>query len=184
MTEPRERPQYGEYASVDERIAAGGYAVEPDPVESRPVVPPAGRTADRFPPPAAGARVAGGPPVARPWDLALTTALLVFGAYSVVSSIPELLDYSAGMSQVFDTAGIGAYTSTALADSVGVALLVAHIVIYAAALVLTVLRLRTRKISFFVPLAGAVLYAVVTLVLTGVALFSDPAYAVWLDSLS
>jgi hypothetical protein len=179
MNEPRERPQYGEYASVDEQIAAGGFAVEPDPA-----APASRAAADRLPPPAADTRVAGAPPAGRPWDLALTTALLVFGAYSVVSSIPELLDYSAGMAQVFETAGVGAYTSTGLADAVGVALLVAHIVIYAVALVLTVLRLRTRKISFFVPLAGAALYALVTLVLTGVALFSDPAYSAWLDSLS
>jgi len=178
MTERRERPQYGEYATVDEQIAAGGFAVEPDPVP-QPEQGPADPA-----PPAAAARVVGDPPATRTWDFVLTTALLVFGAYSVVSSIPDMLDYSGGMAEVFATAGIGKYTSTGLADSIGVALLVSHIVIYAVTAVLTLVRVRARKLSFFVPLAGAVLYALATLVLTGVALFSDPAYAAWLATLS
>lgn len=177
MSEQRDRPQYGEYASVDEQIAAGGFAVEPDPV-----IPPAHLSDDRLPPPSASARVAGAPPTTRTWDLALTTALLVFGAYSIVSSIPELLNYGASMKRVVATVGVEGFSSIGLADGVGVAMLVTQSVVYVAAVVLSMFRLRARKIAFFIPVAGALLVGIVTLVLASVAMFSDPAVITWLNS--
>ena len=174
MSEQRERPQYGEYASPDEQVAAGGYAVEPEPL----VAP------EQLAPPVASTRVAGVPPATRPWDLALTVAFLAFGAYSVVSSIPGLLDFGATINQIYSLSGYGDYTALALADGIGIAVLVSQSVLFVATVLVTSLRLRARKIAFFVPLVGGAVAGIVIFVLMLVAIVSDPAFAATLDSQS
>jgi uncharacterized membrane protein len=174
MSEQRERPQYGEYASVDEQVAAGGYKVEPEPVA--PVAPLA--------PPLATTRVVGAPPTQRPWDLALTVALLVFGAYSVVSSIPGLLDFAATVNQIYALSGYGDYTETDLANGIGIGILVSQSVLFVATVAVTMMRLRARKVAFFVPLIGGVIAAVVIFVLMLIVIISDPAFTATLNSQS
>jgi len=175
MSEQRERPQYGEYASVDEQVAAGGYAVEPEPVA--PVAQP-------LAPPLATTRIAGAPPAQRPWDLALTVAFLVFGAYSVVSSIPGLLDFGTTINQIYALSGYGDYTEIALADGIGIGILVSQSVLFIVTVVITALRLRARKLAFFVPLIGGAVAGIVIFALMLVAITSDPAFAAMLSTQS
>jgi len=167
MSDQRERPQYGEYASVDEQIAAGGHKVEPDPVA------PAAALA----PPVAATRVAGAPPTQRPWDLALTVTFLVFGAYSVVSSIPSLLDFGTTLDQVYALSGYGDYTELDLANGIGIAILVSQSLIFVVTVAITALRLRARRLAFFVPLIGGAVAGIVIFVLLLVAMVLDPALA-------
>lgn len=174
MSEQRERPQYGEYASPDEQVAAGGYAVEPEPVAA----------AAPLAPPLATSRVAGAPPARRSWDVAVTVALLVFGAYSVVSSIPGLLDFGATINQIYALSGYGDYTEIALANGIGIGILVSQSVLFVVTVLLTALRLRAHKIAFFVPIVGGVVAGAVIFVLMLVAIVSDPAFAATLDSQS
>lgn len=176
MSEPRERPQYGEYASVDEQIAAGGHAVDPDPVAA--VVP------ERFAPPVAATRVVGAPPAARPWDLALTVALLVLGAYSVISSIPGFLAFGSTLDELYTASGYGDYTSDSLASGIGIGILVSQSLLYVATVALSIARLRAKKLAFFVPLVGAAASGVVIFVLVLVAMTSDPALAAWITDQS
>jgi len=178
MSEQRARPQYGEYASPDEQVAAGGYAVEPEPVA--PAAAPAGALA----PPLATTRVVGAPPAQRPWDLALTVALLAFGAYSVVSSIAGLLDFGTTINQIYALSGYGDYSETDLADAIGIGILVSQSVLFVATVAVTVQRLRARKIAFFVPLIGGAVAGIVIFVLMLVAIVSDPAFAATLNSQS
>ena len=174
MSEQRERPQYGEYASPDEQVAAGGYAVEPEPlVAPAPLAPPVAST-----------RVAGVPPATRPWDLALTVAFLAFGAYSVVSSIPGLLDFGTTINQIYALSGYGDYTELALAVGIGLGILVSQSVLFVITVVITALRLRAHKIAFFVPVIGGVVAGVVIFVLMLVAIVSDPSFADTLNSQS
>ena len=179
MSDQRERPQYGEYASVDEQVAAGGYRVEPEP--ATPVAP---ASPTRFAPPSAAARVPGAPPAQRPWDLALTVAFLVFGAYSVVSSIPGLLDFGATINQIYALSGYGDYTEIGLANTIGIVILVSQSVLFIATVIVTALRLRARKMAFFVPLIGGVVAGIVIFVLMLVAIASDPALAATLNTTS
>jgi len=178
MTEHRERPQYGEYASVDEQIAAGGHVVEPDPVPA----PPTATAALAAPVPST--RVPGEPPASRLWDVALTLSLLGVGAYSTLSSIPGFLNFASALNDLYVAAGYGEYTSTSLADGLGVGALVSQSVLYVVTVALAVARLRARKVAFFIPLIGAAVSGLVIFVLVLVAMTSDPALAAWVDSQS
>jgi hypothetical protein len=175
----RERPQYGEYASVDEQIAAGGIPVEPAPL-APPAGPPVGREA--LAPPLASTRVAGEPPVRRSWDVVLTITLLVIGAISVLTSIPGYLGFSEVLVDSYRVAGYGDYTSIALADGIGIGILVCQSVIYVVTVAVALSRLRGRRVAFFVPITGAVLAAVVFVVLVLVAMTSDPGLAAWVSN--
>jgi hypothetical protein len=172
MTEQRERPQYGEYASVDEQIAAGGHVVEPDSV---PTAAPG-----ILAPPVASTRVPGSPP--RAWDLPLTVALLVLGGYSTVSSIPGFLSFASTLNDLYVASGYGEYTSTALANGLGIGALVSQSLIYVVTVALAITRLRAKKLAFFIPVIGAVVSGVVIFVLVLVAMTSDPALAAWVTS--
>lgn len=183
MSDHRPRPQYGEYASVDEQIAAGGIPVEPEPV----VTPsPANATVSDqglvAPDPAT--RVPGAPPAPKQWDFALSVTLLIFGAYTVGSSFAGLLDFSAVLREVYAQAGYGEYTSDGLADGIGIAILVSQAVLYIATLVLTVLRIRAKRVAFFVPLIGGAVAGILMLALVLVAMTADPALAAWVTSQS
>ena len=176
MTEQRERPQYGEYASVDEQIAAGGHVVEPDSV---PVAAPG-----PLAPPVASTRVPGSPPKARAWDMPLTVALLVLGGYSTISSIPGFLSFASTLNDLYVASGYGEYTSTALANGLGIGALVSQSLIYVVTVALAIARLRARTLAFFIPVIGAVVSGVVIFVLVLVAMTSDPALAAWVTSQS
>jgi hypothetical protein len=172
----RPRPQYGEYASVDEQIAAGGV-----PVEAEPVVTPAAVARAPLAPPDPVTRVDGAPPVSRTWDVVLTLTLLVLGAYSILTSIAGLLDFSTVLVELYAAAGYGAYTSIALADGIGVGILVSHSIVYVVTVAVALSRLRARRLAFFVPISGAVLAGVFYFVLVLVAMTSDPALAAWVS---
>ena len=181
MSDKRERPQYGEYASVDEQIAAGGHAVEAAPA---PVSPTTVTPATALAPPVASTRVPGAPPTIRRWDLPLTIALLVLGGYSVISGIPGFLNFASALNDVYVASGYGEYTSTSLANGIGIGALVSQSVLYVVTVALAVARLRAKKLAFFIPLIGGLASGVVIFVLMLVAMTSDPALAAWLNSQS
>jgi hypothetical protein len=180
----RPRPEYGEYASVDEQVAAGGIPVEAEP--AAPVVP--AKTAVRAPlaPPDPGTRVEGAPPVTRTWDVMLTVGLLVFGVFMVVDSIPGFLDLPAAFREAFVVleengyAGEG-FDAGPVTAGIGVAMLVIHSIILVVTVAISLVRLRARRIAFFVPVAGGVLAGIVAVVLMLVAANVDPSFAVWMN---
>jgi len=177
MSEQRPRPQYGEYASSEERLAAGGAPLEPapprpdtriDPVElATPATPAAPLAAKR-------------PSI----DPAITAGLLGFGlVYIIIDVVPDAFNYSASVQRMFDTFGIGDFTPTAFSDGVGVATLISQVVIYIAAVVISYRRVRAGKRAFFVPLVGALLAGIVSSVLSYAVLTSDPAMNLWIEKL-
>jgi hypothetical protein len=176
-SEQRPRPQYGEYASTEERLAAGGLPLEPDPPRPETRIDPASlKTTGPTPPPAPGA------PIAYPWDRAITTGLLAFAAISIVTNVRNLIGFSATMREAYELSEYGEYTSTALADTIGVAILASQVVIFAIVALVSVARLRAGKRSFFVPLAGAVAAGIIALVLVVIAMAGDPALAEYMNS--
>jgi len=182
MTDQRPRPQYGEYASTEERLAAGGLPLEEAPPRPETRIEPTAVTASTTPTaPVRDPAITGG--VSYPWDRALTTGLLAFGGFSLVTSVPNLLDFSTTMRQVYETAATyGEYTSDALANGIGVAVLAAQAAIFVVVLMLSIGRLRAGKRAFFIPLIGGVVAGIITLVLVIAAMVGDPALTTWFNS--
>ena len=176
MTEQRPRPQYGEYASTEERLAAGGLPLEDAPPRPETRIDPTAVTA-----PAPDPAIAG--PAAYPWDRALTVALLAFGAISVIRAAPGLLDFSSTLREVYETADLGVqYSNDALADGIGIAVFASQVVLYALTLLLSMRRLRTGRRAFVVPLIGGVVAGIITLVLMIAAMVGDPAFTTLMNS--
>lgn len=178
----RPRPQYGEYATPEEqraRIAAlGGEAPPPDVVETAQV--PAGSAASHHHD-SAPQRLASPRPTtsaARPSRLAdrvITVALLAYGLVTVLGAIPQLGDF-AGFAQTWmDMAGIDA----TLADPAGGrAWGVTAAVVYGAGWLLTAVlswwSLSLRRLSWWIPLVGAIVTFVIVSLLLAAPLLSDP----------
>ncbi|MFB8893321.1 DUF6264 family protein [Microbacterium sp. NPDC006705] len=179
----RPRPQYGEYATPEEqraRIAAlGGEAPHPDVVETAQV--PAGSAAPR-PHESARQQLPSPRPTtsaARPTRLAdriITVALLAYGLVTVLGAIPQLVDFTGFAQTWMDMAGIDG----TLADPAGGrAWGIAAAVVYGAGWLLTAVlswwSLSLRRLSWWIPLVGAIVTFIIVSLLLAVPLLSDPA---------
>jgi hypothetical protein len=201
VTDPRPRPQYGEYASPDEQARAMGFsdaaslslskqpvapdAAAPETTTDSTTTDPAGTTpvASPYSPPGVGARSPGasapGPLInGRPrrlWDAVLTIVLLGLGVISVTTSIPQYADFANTLSGVVSDAGYGDYTNTSLASNIGIAINVTQIVLFLATAAVSVMMVRRNRLAFYIPLIGAVLFFIVLAVLLVIALTGDPS---------
>lgn len=153
MTDDRPEPRYGQYA----------------PLPPTPESPPTG------PEPAAALPAVQAP--RRTWDVVLTTLLLLLGVIDVVSGFPQFAGLAATLGTVYASQGFGTFTSDGLAATMGIAINVARVVVLAAAIVVSLLRIRANRIAFWVPLAGAALAALVVIVCVLAVILQDPALA-------
>lgn len=151
MSGSRPIPQYGEYATPEEVAALRGMPLEE--VRSAAVVPAPGTPS---PGPAGDATRVG----FRRYDPAITIALLVFGAVNSLQYAGPLLDFETFLE------GVTVGTPTESIDF-GDAARIGGIVVFAVSLVLFVvasavslLLMRRRKLTFWVPLAAGALVAV------------------------
>ncbi len=185
MTDERPRPQYGEYATPEEQISAGGVpAPAPAPQPSNHHVA-SQTTPPRFDSaltPASTPTVA--PLVRRPWDLSLTVFLLALNAYMVLTSIPDWLNLSETLAVGYTQLGYGDYTSTELANSIGFGIVAVQVALLIAVLYLAIKRLRAQRRAFPIALGLGLLAVVLTMVLLMVAMTSDPALAAYIATQS
>ncbi|SDQ06000.1 DUF6264 family protein [Microbacterium sp. cf332] len=185
----RPRPQYGEYATPEEqraRIAAlGGSAPHPDVADpalvAHPVAPSPTHEPSRGPLPSPRPTTAAARPT-RLADRVITVALLAYGLVTVLGAIPQLVDF-AGFAQTWmDMAGIDA----SLADPAGGrAWGIAAAVVYGLGWLLTAVfswwSLSLRRLSWWIPLVGAIVTFIIVSMLLAAPLLSDPGV---LDGLS
>jgi hypothetical protein len=176
MTDERPRPKYGEYAPIDAAAQPDAVATQPAPVEPRAADIPAVTSPE--PSQAIDGTDAAAAPrhPHRTWDVVLTTALLLMGVYSVVTSADDFLHLGPLLSQLYATQGIGEYTSTELAAAVGVALVIAQVVVLVVTIVISLVFLARHRIAFYIPLAGAVLNVIVIVACLLIAMLGDPAF--------
>lgn len=151
------QPRYGQYATSEEQRARMG---EPASA-ARPVSPPA---------PEVAARPALSP--GRLIDRAATVALLVYGIVSVVQSIPVVLDAT----RLLQTMGIDAE----LADPAGMrGWGVLAVVVLTLGWIATALfawrRARRGRMTFWIPIVGAVVFNVIASLIVAGPLVGDPA---------
>ncbi|MCI2959302.1 DUF6264 family protein [Agromyces atrinae] len=181
----RPRPQYGEYATPEEQRAR---IQEPPTWMLEPAAPPApgGPEAGDDPAPAPAAPPVAGAAVVAPKkraDRFVTLALLAIGLYTVISLAFAAADFPAFSAQWMETAGIdGTFTNI----EQGTLMLQISVAVMAAVWGITAwlsFRLIARgKISWWIPLVGGVVANLISSVLIGIALFSDPAVMDYITS--
>jgi hypothetical protein len=198
----RPAPQYGEYApegwvnpvfveqerrdreaaarKLEDEVAAkrweqaGG---SPERFRGTGVVPPdRGATDGRAP---QGGPQAGAGARRMPRDAFLTILLLVFGLYSVVQQLTGITGIAGQVAAELEARYTAltdphALVSAAATSAVGTA------VLWLLATWWSVVRLRHRKTSFWIPLAGAAVAAVFSTVVYVVVVMHDPAFAAYL----
>ncbi|HEY4225440.1 MAG TPA: DUF6264 family protein [Pseudolysinimonas sp.] len=175
MSEPEAarpaKPQYGEYATPEEVLAARG----PLPnVAAEPVPAIADRALST-----AGGGSAAPIPSTRPRQAnnLITVLLLVVGIWNTVTSIPSYLDLGPALSQGLEAAGYGTIAFGTTARVAGIVLLVFSLLVLIAAAWLSLRLIRLGRRSIWVPVAAAGVFLVGTIVIMTVVVANTPALA-------
>lgn len=161
-----QRPQYGELATPEEQRRAAGLPPlsEVAPVAAGPAVPAAAKVV-----PASAPR--------NTVDRFVTIALLAYGFVSVVSTGMSYLDLPTVMTQAMKMLGIdGEFTNFASGRLWGTIAAVILMIGWAATTALSIRRLRRRRITWWLPLAGAAATILVTSICIMIPMMGDPAF--------
>lgn len=145
--DPRPQPRWGQYADV------------PPPAPQYP--PPS------IPEPAPAPRRTG--------DILLTTMLLLVGVYDVVAQWPLYASLGSALRQAYTLQGVGEFTSTALADSLGMMLNIVRTVLLVLAILWALVRIGRGRRAFWVPLSAGVLAGLVVIGFLFAIMLQDPA---------
>lgn len=175
----RARPRYGEYASAEEQRSR---IQVPDVTEAleagiapEPVTPTAPAAVSPAPQVVPAASVA--PRAASPVNRLVTIMLLTFGAINVVFSVFSYLDIVPVVERAMQVMGIeGEFTNVAAAETWGVVAAIVLVAVYLLTAVITWRVLRAGRISWWIPLVGAIVGYVIVSVCLAVPLMSDPAF--------
>ncbi|WP_226532487.1 DUF6264 family protein [Microbacterium paraoxydans] len=173
-----QRPQYGELATPEEQRRAAGLP----PLDEVAIAPPAPPAA---PIDAAAAPASGGSPTPRrrPVDRLVTVALLAYGLVNVVVTGLSYLDLPNVMNETMRILGIdGEFTNFAqgrIWGTIGAIVLAAGWAITAA---LSIRRLRRGRLTWWLPIVGAIVTGVIVSMCIAVPMMSDPAFIAYLTS--
>lgn len=173
-----QRPQYGEFATPEEQRRLAGLppldqvAETPTAMHDQAVAPaPAVDSAPTTPP--------------RRWDRIITIALLAYGLVNVFMTGLSYLDLPTVMNDSMAILGIpGEFTNFAQAKlwgTIAAALLVTGWVITA---LFSVRRLRTGKLTWWVPLVGAAVTSLIVAICITAPMMGDPAFISYIDEMS
>lgn len=172
-----QRPQYGELATPEEQRRAAGLppVAEPSPAAGQP---PIASTVTSTP-------VEAGPVRSHAVDRFVTIGLLAYGLVNVVVSGLAYLDPTRVMSETLAALGVdGEFTNIAqgkLWGTIAAVLLFAGWAITAA---LSIRRLRRGKLTWWVPLVGAVATIGLASICIVVPMLGDPAFVEYMNSIA
>lgn len=168
----RPRPEYGEYASPEEQARA---IARSGPGTALPSIPAASG-----PEPAAGPQA----PSTRAGivDRLITVFLLALGLVYLIGGAGGYLNLATTLGTVYAQFGIGEYAPTPQTPLFGVAIVVCHAIIWVAAAVWARRRLSRGRRSWWVPVLGAGVTFLLTVVLFGALLAGDPAFLAYVSA--
>lgn len=187
----RPRPEYGEYATPEEQRArmglppahqAGSRSSPSSPAPPSTGVPlassapPGSRRADHTASTVPRTR----PP--RTWDRSLTWVLLALGLLSLATSSGSYLNMVPAMQAAYQELGIGHFGAADIARPAGVALVVVQTAIWVAAVLLATRSLRRGRISFWIPLVGAVVSYIALVAVLLIVVLNDPAFVAYITA--
>jgi hypothetical protein len=174
------RPQFGEYATPEEQrahIRQPSAVTPPAPPRPRPTPAPAGG-APLGMSPTRPAAVPGAAPRARLGDRIATVALLGYGLFSVLSSIPAFVDYTTYAQTLLKAIGVDVTLSDPGAGHAwGIAAGIVLGVGWLLTAFLSALRLRAGRMAWWIPVVGGIVFNLIASGLMVAPLLSDPA--VW-----
>ncbi|MCK3770328.1 DUF6264 family protein [Microbacterium aerolatum] len=178
-----DRPQYGEYATPEEQRRLAGLPPL-DAVAEAPVATSAPATSA----PSASAAAASAPaataqkPAGRPWDRIITIALLAYGVVNVFMSGMSYLDLPTVMNESMRILGVeGEFSNFAQAKVWGTVAAIVLVIGWVVTAWLSMRRLRTGKVTWWLPLAGAAATMIVASVCITIPMMGDPAFIAYLD---
>lgn len=168
-----QRPQYGEYATPDEQRRLAGLP----PVDAVPAAPSIVQPAQ----PAPARSIA----KARPWDRIITIALVAYGLVNVVMTGLSYLDLPTVMNESMRILGVeGEFTNFAQGKLWGTIAAVLLVVGWAITAWLSLRRLRTGRLTWWVPLVGAAATMVIVSICIMIPMMGDPAFLAYVDGMS
>lgn len=166
--EPRPAPMYGEYATPEQQRAAisqpdATFALDagqaPEAFVQRPAAAPTGaaarptRTADRI----------------------ITIALLAYGLLTVLASAVQMLDVAAFAQTMFTTLGVdGQLSDPAAAQPWATAAAITLVLGWALTAWLSYLSLRARRLTWWIPLVGAIVVNLIAALIAVIGIMNDP----------
>lgn len=169
--DPRPAPRYGEYATPEEQRAR---IQQPDPALAPPTP---GETPYAPHPPHARPTTDAARP-SRSADRIITFALLAYGLVTVVTAVPQMLDFTGFAETWMDVVGVDAeFTNVAagvLWGRVGTAVFIGGWLLTA---LLSWRWMRRGRLSWWIPLVGAIVTFLVVSGCLVVPLLGDPAIA-------
>lgn len=161
-------------------LEAAPVVADPDAAPSSPSSTPEARGG------ASGTVVPGGEAGrTRPADRLITVALLAYGLVNVITTGLSYLDLPVVMNQTMDILGIeGEFTNFAQGKLWGTIAAAVLAVGWTVTAMLSVRRLRRRKVTWWVPLAGAAATMLVVSLCLMVPMLGDPAFIAHLDGIA
>lgn len=174
-----QRPQYGELATPEEQRRAAGLP----PLDEVVIAPPSAPL-----PPA----VQAGNPVnesstkrSHPVDRFATIVMLAYGLINVVITGLSYLDLPSVMNQTMKVVGIeGEFTNFAQAKTWGMIAAIVLVVGWSITAVLSIRRLRRGRLTWWLPIVGAIVTMGVVSVCIAVPMMSDPAFVAHLEQMT
>lgn len=110
--------------------------------------------------------------------------LLLIGLLDVTRTVTVGRDFGAFLDAVFEQAGMGDYTNAPVAEVIGWVVILVNVLGLVVAIALSVPRLRTHRVAFWIPLVVGVACLVLTLGLSLGAAIADPAFTAKLTARS
>lgn len=166
-----QRPQYGEIATPEEQRRAAGLPPlsELPPVEPAVALPAADAATDA-------------PRRAHPVDRFVTIGLLAYGLVNVVVTGLQYLDLPSVMNQVLSVLGAsGEFTNFAQGRLWGTIASVVLIAGWALTATLSIRRLRRGKLTWWLPLVGAVVTLGIAAICISIPMMGDPAFVAYMQ---
>jgi len=174
-----QRPQYGELATPEEQRRAAGLPPLEEVVITGPPVAPIPEPAHGKPQPSAS------PARSHPLDRFATIAMLAYGLINVIITGLSYLDLPSVMNNAMEIVGIeGEFTNFAQARTWGTIAAVVLAVGWVITAAVSIRRLRRGRITWWLPIVGAIATMIVVVICISVPMMGDPAFAAYVEQMS
>ncbi|MBS0023548.1 DUF6264 family protein [Microbacterium paraoxydans] len=169
-----QRPRYGEIATPEEQRLARGLPLVDEPAPPA-AVPPSAPVA---PAPASTAAA----PRRHPVDRIVTIALLAYGLVNVVVTGLSYLDIGRVMNETMAILGIeGEFTNYAMGRPWGTVAAIVLALGWCITAALSLRRLRRGRLTWWLPVVGAIATVIVVSLCLAVPMMNDPAFIAYLE---